>query len=72
MNFLAKLLARIVRGVSLATNAAAELPIGMIGLDTSHVAAFTALLNDPKSPNRVWCESEPGKGATFVVQFPAT
>jgi len=27
--------------------------VGIIGLDTSHVAAFTALLNDPKSPNHV-------------------
>src|SRR6187455_212315 len=27
--------------------------IGIIGLDTSHVTAFTALLNDPKSPNHV-------------------
>jgi predicted dehydrogenase len=27
--------------------------IGIIGLDTSHVVAFTSLLNDPKSPNHV-------------------
>jgi len=27
--------------------------IGIVGLDTSHVTAFTALLNDPKSPNHV-------------------
>lgn len=27
--------------------------IGIIGLDTSHVTAFTALLNDPKSPSHV-------------------
>ncbi|HYV28535.1 MAG TPA: Gfo/Idh/MocA family oxidoreductase [Candidatus Eisenbacteria bacterium] len=31
----------------------AELRIGMIGLDTSHVIAFTKLLNDPKTPQHV-------------------
>lgn len=29
------------------------LKIGIVGLDTSHVVAFTALLNDPKNPNHV-------------------
>lgn len=33
--------------------AAAELRIGMIGLDTSHVTAFTKLINDPADPNHV-------------------
>ena len=32
---------------------AADLRIGLIGLDTSHVIAFTQSLNDPKSPNHV-------------------
>ncbi len=32
---------------------AADLRIGLIGLDTSHVIAFTQSLNDPKSPNFV-------------------
>ncbi len=36
--------------------------IGMIGLDTSHVTAFTALLNDPKNPNHV-------PGAKVVCAF---
>lgn len=36
-----------------ATLAAAELRIGMIGLDTSHVTAFTRLFNDPADPNHV-------------------
>jgi predicted dehydrogenase len=31
----------------------AELRIGMIGLDTSHVTAFARLLNDPQAPNHV-------------------
>jgi predicted dehydrogenase len=31
----------------------APLRIGIIGLDTSHVTAFTALLNDPTHPNHV-------------------
>ncbi|PYM13449.1 MAG: dehydrogenase, partial [Verrucomicrobia bacterium] len=37
--------------MTFAANAADELRLGMIGLDTSHVTAFTALLNDPKAPN---------------------
>ena len=61
-NFPAKLLGPIVAGVTLAANAADELRIGMIGLDTSHVTAFTALLNDPKSPNHV-------SGAKVVAAF---
>ena len=32
---------------------AAEIRIGLIGLDTSHVTAFTKLLNDPADPNHV-------------------
>jgi len=32
---------------------AAELRIGLIGLDTSHVIAFTQLLNDPAHPSHV-------------------
>src|SRR5436190_2240193 len=36
--------------------------IGIIGLDTSHVTAFTAMLNDPKSPNHV-------PGARVVAAF---
>jgi len=31
----------------------ADLRIGMIGLDTSHVTAFAKLLNDPQAPNHV-------------------
>jgi hypothetical protein len=38
------------------------LRIGMIGLDTSHVVAFTQLLNDPKNPNHV-------PGARVVAAF---
>src|SRR5262249_23432875 len=30
-----------------------EIKVGMIGLDTSHVTAFTKLLNDKSDPNRV-------------------
>jgi predicted dehydrogenase len=62
MNFPAMLLAAIVLGVTLAANAADDLRIGMIGLDTSHVTAFAALLNDPKSPDRV-------SGAKVVAAF---
>jgi predicted dehydrogenase len=38
---------------SAAALSAAELRIGMIGLDTSHVTAFTRLFNDPADPNHV-------------------
>lgn len=31
----------------------APIRVGIIGLDTSHVTAFTALLNDPSNPNHV-------------------
>lgn len=44
------------------TLGAADLRIGMIGLDTSHVTAFTALLNDPQNPNHV-------PGARVVAAF---
>jgi predicted dehydrogenase len=39
------------------------LSIGLIGLDTSHVIAFTKLLNDPKDPNHL-------PGAKVTVAFP--
>jgi predicted dehydrogenase len=42
--------------------AAAELRVGIIGLDTSHVTAFTALLNDPKNKDHV-------PGAKVVAAF---
>ena len=35
------------------TAAGADLRIGIIGLDTSHVTAFTKLLNDPSGPDHV-------------------
>ena len=62
MNFLPKLVFSIVFVMTLAGNAADELRVGLIGLDTSHVTAFTALLNDPKVPNHV-C------GAKVVAAF---
>ena len=41
---------------------AADLRVGLIGLDTSHVIAFTKLLNDPNDKNHV-------PGAKVVVAF---
>jgi hypothetical protein len=41
---------------------AAELRLGIIGLDTSHVAAFTGILNDPKAKGHV-------EGAKVVAAF---
>jgi Oxidoreductase family, NAD-binding Rossmann fold len=32
---------------------AAQIKVGLIGLDTSHVIAFTRILNDPQNPNHV-------------------
>lgn len=40
-----------------------EMKIGIIGLDTSHVVAFTKLLNDPNHPFHV-------KGGKVVTAFP--
>lgn len=42
--------------------AAADLRVGMIGLDTSHVTAFTQLLNDPDNPKHI-------PGAKVVAAF---
>ncbi|MHC1768529.1 MAG: Gfo/Idh/MocA family protein [Verrucomicrobiia bacterium] len=41
---------------------AADLRLGLIGLDTSHVIAFTKLINDPNDPNHV-------PGGKVVVAF---
>jgi predicted dehydrogenase len=51
----------LVPGFSLA-QAPSPIRIGMIGLDTSHVIAFTRLLNDPSSPDHV-------PGARVVAAF---
>lgn len=42
--------------------AAAQIRVGMIGLDTSHVIAFTRILNDPDDPDHV-------PGAKVVAAF---
>jgi predicted dehydrogenase len=42
--------------------ALAEIRVGIIGLDTSHVVAFTKLLNDPSLPNHI-------PGARVVAAF---
>lgn len=36
-----------------ASGPAAELRLGIVGTDTSHVIAFTAMLNDPSSPDHI-------------------
>ena len=43
--------------------AAAQIKVGIIGLDTSHVSAFTKILNDPKNPDHV-------PGAKVVAAYP--
>ena len=42
---------------------AAQIKVGIIGLDTSHVIAFTKILNDPKNPDHV-------PGAKVVAAYP--
>ena len=49
-------------GTATAQAAAAPLRVGLIGLDTSHVVAFTQLLNDPAHPDHV-------PGARVVAAF---
>ena len=43
--------------------AAAQIRVGIVGLDTSHVVAFTKILNDPKNPDHV-------PGAKVVAAYP--
>ncbi|MDQ3329810.1 MAG: Gfo/Idh/MocA family oxidoreductase, partial [Planctomycetota bacterium] len=50
--------------MSMADDPEPTLRIGMIGLDTSHVTAFSKILNDPNS-------QPPLKGAKVVAAFPA-
>jgi hypothetical protein len=45
------------------TLAATDLKLGLIGLDTSHVVAFTELLNNPSNPKHV-------AGARVVAAYP--
>lgn len=52
MRFLPSLLAILLVRAACSVDAA-ELRIGIIGLDTSHVTAFTKLLNDPAARNHV-------------------
>lgn len=56
--------ASIIPGPVFANEPPSELRIGMIGLDTSHVVAFSKILNDPNSEG-------PLKGARVVAAFPA-
>src|SRR5688500_17036795 len=54
MKVLPTVIASLMMLSSLNENAtAAELKLGIIGLDTSHVTAFTKILNDSKAPNHV-------------------
>lgn len=62
MNFFGNLLYFIMLVMGLTANAVADLRVGMIGLDTSHVTAFAALLNDPKNPHHI-------PGAKIVAGF---
>lgn len=51
-----------VVAISISTTAAADLRVGMIGLDTSHVTAFAKIMNDPAQKDFV-------PGARVVAAF---
>lgn len=53
----------MLSNIALAADAEGNLRVGIIGLDTSHVAAFTKMLNDPQS-------SGPLAGVRVVAAFP--
>lgn len=55
--------AALALGMTVLTSQAADVRVGMIGLDTSHATEFTARLNDPASTNYV-------PGARVVVAMP--
>src|ERR1700687_3783128 len=52
----------IILSFLVAASASAEIRLGIIGTDTSHVIAFTKILNDPTSPDYV-------PGARVVAAF---
>ena len=45
---------------------AADLRLGIIGTDTSHVIAFAKALNDPAAPDRVAGAKESKQAATCI------
>jgi Oxidoreductase family, NAD-binding Rossmann fold len=45
--------ALLIAAISLALAPGADLRLGLVGTDTSHVIAFTKMLNDPSSPDYV-------------------
>lgn len=62
MKLSALLLAPCLALAAASTVPAADLRLGMIGLDTSHVTAFTGILNDPANKNHI-------PGAKVVAAF---
>jgi len=50
---IAPALLAMILGTAAVSVHAADLRIGIVGLDTSHVIAFTKILNDPAAPNHV-------------------
>src|ERR1044071_9183175 len=57
-----KLFLAMLFGALCASSHAAEIRLGLIGLDTSHVTAFTELLNNPAAKDHV-------PGAKVVAAF---
>ena len=39
--------------IALCATAAGQMRVGIIGTDTSHVTAFTKVLNDPSAPDHI-------------------
>lgn len=63
--FLAALLATLLCSAATAadSDSTPEIRVGIIGLDTSHVAAFTGVLNDPKAEGEL-------QGVKIVAAYP--
>ncbi len=60
---LAALLCTAIGASAMAEDAAPKIRVGIIGLDTSHVMAFTGVLNDPKSEGEL-------QGVKVVAAYP--
>src|SRR5688572_16669061 len=60
--FLFPLLSALLVLVAVSSPQAAELRIGIVGLDTSHCVSWTPYLNDPKHPRHI-------PGARVVAAF---
>ena len=70
-----RLLSFVLMFALVAMAATKEIRIGLIGLDTSHVTAFTKIINDPKAEgplaNARVTASRPGEGRCRTLSLAA-